>query len=326
MTSNVRVLAGAFAGALVVVIIGWYLFLYGPRGDEIDEVRDDIETAEQEEQTLRATLSRLRSIDENRPELEADLRRLTAAVPETPQLASFILAVHEEAAKADLSFMSITPAVPTASDIREVSVMSTGMELEGTFFSVLDFLDRLQDLERVVVVDSIDLSASLETGEAEGAGGPAAPAGTSGAAGVTTTTLAAPGGEQPGDPNNPDDPDDPDEVVTLPGRDGDVVTDRGTLEASGQAEDGAGGTDAGGGAGPSASGDPRSGEAQGDATVALVERPEPVRAGTLVIQVSLQTRLFTTAAPPSQTGGEGGDGGGGGGGTTTSQPGDAEGE
>ncbi|HVM40507.1 MAG TPA: type 4a pilus biogenesis protein PilO [Acidimicrobiia bacterium] len=159
-----RALLAAVAGAAALMLLVWFMFLYRPQGNEISDLQTELETAQAEEQSLAATLEQLEAIDADRPALEAELRRLTAAVPPRPELASFILAAHDMAAEAGIDFMSITPSPPGPIDGRaDLAVIAMGISAEGPFFSVLDFLDRLEDLERVVVVDSLNLTRVAPT-------------------------------------------------------------------------------------------------------------------------------------------------------------------
>ena len=65
-------------------------------------------------QELEQTLARLRELDRNRPQIEADLRALNAAIPATPDLATFILSANEIAASSGVDFLSIAPSPPAA--------------------------------------------------------------------------------------------------------------------------------------------------------------------------------------------------------------------
>ena len=53
------------------------------------------------EHRYEAAVARLRELDRNRPQLEADLRALNAAIPATPDLGTFILSANEIAAAID---------------------------------------------------------------------------------------------------------------------------------------------------------------------------------------------------------------------------------
>jgi len=155
-----RQLLTAIAGALVIVVLAWFMFLYKPKSGEISEVETQVETAIAEEQSLRATLAQLESVDEDRPSEEAEVRRLSAAIPPDPELANFILAVHDIVGRSDLEFASISPALPAVVPGQAVSTIAVTMTVAGNFPNVLDFLDRLQDLDRIVVVDALALSST----------------------------------------------------------------------------------------------------------------------------------------------------------------------
>jgi Tfp pilus assembly protein PilO len=148
----------AFALTGAVVILAWFIGVYRPAGNRLSEVRDEVATAQGEEQSLRATLSRLESIDADRPALEAELRRLEAGVPGQPELANLILSLHDLATASEVDFLSITPALPSRDDAADFSTIALGITAEGRFFTILDLLNRLEDLDRVVVVDSMELT------------------------------------------------------------------------------------------------------------------------------------------------------------------------
>lgn len=256
--------------ALVVMVTAWFILVYRPKGAEIADVEEQVETASAEEQSLRATLLQLQSIDEERPEGEAEVRRLTAAIPPDPELAGFILAVHDLASRADLGFVSISPALPTAQPGSAASVIATAIEVEGNFANVVDFLDRLEELERITVVDSLTLTAS----EPEEAGEPEAPA-TASATAQPSAGLSTPVQITLGDGTRTL------SVTTDAATAGRVPPTTITTAAAGSAD-------------------------------ALLVRRQPVtRVPSRIIRVSLQARLFTTAAPS---------GGGEAGATTTTAP------
>lgn len=206
-----RTAAGGVVVALVAVLLVWFVFVYRPRGEELEDVRERVREAQSQEQSLRATLERLEDIDTDRPAIEADLRRLSAAVPPQPELAAFILALHDVAERSGIEFMSITPAPPARQAGASLSAIAVSVNAEGRFFTVLDFLHRLEELGRLVVVDAVTLT---RLAQAAAPGAPAAAAAAT-ATGVPTSV-----------------PVDPDAVVEVPTGNGVVVTDAATLAAS----------------------------------------------------------------------------------------------
>ena len=175
------------AGALAVIVLAWFMVVYRPKGAEIADQKGRLATAQAEEQNLRATLAQLEGVDEDRPEQEAEVRRLSAAIPPDPELAAFILAVHDQAGRANLEFASIAPALPAAQPGLAASVIAVTIQISGNFTNVLDFLGRLEDLDRLTVVDSISLTASEPEQEAR----------STGTAAAASTSAGTPVGSQP---------------------------------------------------------------------------------------------------------------------------------
>lgn len=281
---QVRTVVVAAAATIVVIVAAWFFLVFGPKGDEIAEVEEQLEQARTEEQNLRATLERLRELDENRPALEAELRQLEAAVPPRPELASFILAAHEVAARADLEFVSITPAQPASIEGVDAAAIAMSIRAEGRFFSVLDYLDRMERLERLVVVDSLDLAAVQPASEDEGATGSAAAAGGArfdegGADGGTAREVS--------------------ETVSISSELGAVTTDAASLGRQGETGGNHGQTDTGSDTG---SDDATAGER----LQAALDRTQPQSVPDQIeIALDIQARAFTTQLPEGQGTGDG---------------------
>ncbi len=172
------------AGALAVVLL-WYFALYKPKGDDLKKANANLTQAEQEHQSLQATLTRLRALAQTRPQQEATLRRLSAAVPETPELAAFILAANQIASQSGIDWLSVAPTPPAANTTGGPSVVALSVQIQGGFFQVLDYLNRLEKLERIVVIDTINVAASEPTS------GSSTPGTSSSASSTGPPTLAA---------------------------------------------------------------------------------------------------------------------------------------
>jgi Tfp pilus assembly protein PilO len=153
--SRRTVVIGAIA-ALVIVALWWFL-VYSPAGDDLTAARDDVESAEREQQGLQAQLAQLEDIAANGPAIDAELARLTDLVPSSPDLAGFILGANDLAIESGIDWLSVAPSPPAASG-PGFSTISVAMQLEGGFFQVLDYLNRLEDFDRLVVVDSVQLN------------------------------------------------------------------------------------------------------------------------------------------------------------------------
>lgn len=146
-------------GALIAVVIValWWVLVYSPRGDDLDVARDDVAAAERDQQGLRAQLAQLEDIAANGPAIDAELARLTDLVPSSPDLAGFILGANQLAIESGIDWLSIAPSPPSASG-PGLGTISLAVQIEGGFFQVLDYLNRVEDFDRLVVIDSVQLS------------------------------------------------------------------------------------------------------------------------------------------------------------------------
>jgi Tfp pilus assembly protein PilO len=194
----------AIAVGAVVLLFAIYSVLLAPKGKQLKAQRAKLSEAQSQEESLKATLRRLQALALQRPARQAELARLASAVPNTPDLAGFIVSADKLATDSGVDWVSVSPSVPSAGAANTPSTIAMSIQVQGGFFQVLDYLNRLEHLERVVVVDSVNLSAT-DNGTASPpitvnlsarmfTSAPAARTGSAGAGGATgATTTTAPG-------------------------------------------------------------------------------------------------------------------------------------
>ncbi len=182
------------AGALVVILI-WFLVLYKPKSNDVSSTKVAVSNAQAQQQSLVATLARLHSLDKERPQQQATLDKLNAAIPDSPGLADFIFQANTAAADSGVDWLSISPTPPAPGTTGGPSVIVLNIQVQGGFFQVLDYLNRLENLPRLVVTVTINLSAGAGAGAAAGSAGTTAstlPTATSSAGAPTlSVTLGA---------------------------------------------------------------------------------------------------------------------------------------
>jgi Tfp pilus assembly protein PilO len=163
---------GIAVGAVVLVLL-WYVVLFAPTSSDLNNTRDKVSEAERQSQELKNEIARLKELSANAPQQQADLRTLRAAIPATPDLGAFILQANNIASASGIQWLSISPTPPAASTGGGAnSTIRITMQVEGGFFQLLDYLNRLEDLDRLVIVDSISVSASnSDSGGASGSSG-----------------------------------------------------------------------------------------------------------------------------------------------------------
>ncbi|MDQ3680733.1 MAG: type 4a pilus biogenesis protein PilO [Actinomycetota bacterium] len=195
---NRRALAIGAAAAVAVVVL-WYLVFWSPRNKALDQAKKRREAAQQQESQLRTEIARLRGAQSQEPAKRARLEALRTAIPDDPNLAQFILDTNDAATRSGIDFISIAPQLPTAPTAPAGAAATGGattttapgggggattttaaaggqppvaggaaarpaeirlaLQIRGGYFQVLDFLNRLDDLPRLVVNDSLTVSA-----------------------------------------------------------------------------------------------------------------------------------------------------------------------
>ena len=149
----------------VVVVLIWNIAIFAPKGRKLSDAKKEAQAAQQLEPGLQATLARLKQISQNGPEIAAQLDKLSAAVPASPDLDGFILSANQIAVQAGIDWLSVSPSVVQAGTTGP-SVIPLSVQIKGGFFQVLDYLNRLEDMGRLVIVDAINAQPRQRTGPA----------------------------------------------------------------------------------------------------------------------------------------------------------------
>ncbi|MDF1598009.1 MAG: type 4a pilus biogenesis protein PilO [Acidimicrobiia bacterium] len=155
-----RILVGLLIAVLISAV--WYFFVVGPINERKETAQIDLETAQTEEFTLRTTLSRLQKIEENQLEYATAIGQLETGIPSTPRLAELIDDLNYLADENGLAWTSGSYTVPNLIQGTEVFEIGVTVQVQGQFFEILGYLYGIADLDRIVRIDSLTLSASTD--------------------------------------------------------------------------------------------------------------------------------------------------------------------
>jgi Tfp pilus assembly protein PilO len=175
------------AAAALGVFVFWFVLLWSPQGSKITKAKDRKALAESEQQELQLRIARLKSLQQEEPRKRAQLESLRVAVPDEPNLAQFILDANTAANVSGIEFLSISPSPPAAAGGpgaaatppptspttpaagARPAVINLSLSISGGYFQVVDFVNRLNGLSRLVVIDTLGLtSGSQGTGASTG--------------------------------------------------------------------------------------------------------------------------------------------------------------
>jgi Tfp pilus assembly protein PilO len=162
-------------GIGLVLVLFWYFALWSPQSKALSDARKRKTDAQTKTATLRDQLTRLQQARRDQPLKQSQLETLRVAIPDDPNLAQFILDANDAAARSGIDFLSITPTPPggTAAGAGTAPAAGGGaaaggaapvpirvaMSVSGGYFQVLDFMNRLNRLPRLVVIDSVTMSS-----------------------------------------------------------------------------------------------------------------------------------------------------------------------
>lgn len=158
------------AGGVLVVMFGlWYVFGFRSQSNDLDAARAGEEVARTTNEQLALRISQLKVARKGMPKLTATIERLRRAVPEDPNLAEFILQANEIADESGVDWLNIAPTPPSVSETPALPAkIGLNITIDGGYFQVLDYLNRLSELPRIVIIDAL----SFTPGEAEASGAP----------------------------------------------------------------------------------------------------------------------------------------------------------
>lgn len=161
MSGRTRLIV-TIALALLVVLI-FYMFFIRSRQGELGELRTQVEAEEALTVQLRATLNRLRALQEQAPKLEAELAEIRELVPQKNQVPNFIFASQEAANESGVELNILTPELPkTPPEGAQLAEIRLQMAARGGYFAIQDFMRRLIDLDRALRIDIVTMSAASD--------------------------------------------------------------------------------------------------------------------------------------------------------------------
>jgi Tfp pilus assembly protein PilO len=149
-----------FVLAGVVISVAWFVFVWSGKQSDLKDARDAHATAEDKTAQLKTQLSQLEDIDAQGPKIDAEVMRLRNYVPKNPDLASFLRTANDLSVQSGVDWLSITPAEPTVDPAGGPTVITMQFEIRGGFSETLKYLDGLEKMPRLVIVDTLKLDGS----------------------------------------------------------------------------------------------------------------------------------------------------------------------
>lgn len=162
MNRRVALIAGGVAAAMFAL---WFVLLFRPQSADIDAANEREAAAASQNGQLEIEVARLQEADANKTELVAEQERLRVAVPDDAQLAQFILDANDAATAAGVDFLEVSPSAPSVdAETTGPTAVNLAINVEGGYFQVLDYMNRIDAMDRIVVIDDLGLAPSSNPG------------------------------------------------------------------------------------------------------------------------------------------------------------------
>lgn len=204
MSAGARLLVMGF----VALMIGaaYYFLYYNGKNQENQQLAAKIADKKAENEKLKEFVPKLAQLNRDMAILEQQIEREKKVVPEDKDADQFIRLLHDTAATSGIEIRRYT-SMPTANH-EFYSEVPFSIDIDGPYYSVLNFFQRVSELERIVNIDNLQMANPKNTGPAKVKGTYAYAPGETIVANCTATTFfsreaeatpgVAPGSAKPG--------------------------------------------------------------------------------------------------------------------------------
>lgn len=148
-----------------VVGAGFYFWPLGPMNDDIKQLRSQVDAKRAENQRLRDFIPMLADLNKHLVELEQQLIEEKKIVPDEKEADEFIKQLHDTAAAAGVEIRRYT-AMPVSNHDFYTEVPFQ-LDVDGSYFSMLNFFDRIGRVERIINIANLQMSNTKNTAPAK---------------------------------------------------------------------------------------------------------------------------------------------------------------
>lgn len=177
----------------VLVTVVWWLVFINPRNDAVDAAEDALAFEQLQEQTLQGRITELRDILEEEFSYVTAIEEIEASIPVEAMLDAVIEDIQAVAEDTGVTLIAIATTPPTFDALQpdqELFEIDLTLSLEGQYFEVLGFVIGLEDMDRLVRVDTLTMApAQSEQVVATTTTSTTSPTDTTSSTTTTTTTT-----------------------------------------------------------------------------------------------------------------------------------------
>jgi type IV pilus assembly protein PilO len=152
---------------LLALIIGavYYFMVYSGKNQENLQLQAKIKDKQADNARLREFEPKLAQLTRDMAILEQQIEREKKVVPEDKDADQFIRLLHDTAASSGIEIRRYT-AMPVANH-EFYSEVPFSIDIDGPYYSVLIFFQKVAELERIVNIDSLQVANPKDSGKAK---------------------------------------------------------------------------------------------------------------------------------------------------------------
>lgn len=139
----------------LVATVALAALLVFPAIQRIGTLDAEIEGAVMESDSARLLLDQRRAVKERAAVTSAQLVQLSVAIPETPEMPSLIIDLHDTAHEAGVVLRAVVPGQPAVTEGLPYVAFPLQVEVQGTWADTIEFLGRANRLTRQLRINSI---------------------------------------------------------------------------------------------------------------------------------------------------------------------------
>jgi type IV pilus assembly protein PilO len=155
----------ALLGGAAVLSAALFFFVFRGMRDANAEARQKLDAKLQENAQLEAYRPKLAEIERQLANLKQQLEIERRIVPDEKEADQFMRMVSAEASRAGIEVRRYTSKPSATRDF--YTEMPFEMELDGPYYSVLTFFDRLGKLERIINVSNLQMATTKRPADAK---------------------------------------------------------------------------------------------------------------------------------------------------------------
>jgi type IV pilus assembly protein PilO len=152
---------------VVVAIVGvaYYYIWYNTKHQDNQQLASRISEKKAENDRLRDFEPKLAQLNRDMAILEQQIEREKKVVPDDKDADQFIRLLHDTAAAAGIEIRRYT-AMPTGNH-EFYSDVPFAIDIDGPYYSVLNFFQRVSELERIVNIDNLQVAGAKNASAAK---------------------------------------------------------------------------------------------------------------------------------------------------------------